>query len=191
MRNLFCLVNLILLVSCHSNPQVEIKTTEGIIIVEIFEKNAPLTASNFLRLVDDKKYEGAVFYRVVTQSNQGNNPIKIEVIQGGLFSDERVEAVDPILHETTNETNVFHIDGTISMARLEPGTASSEFFICVGDQRELDFGGKRNPDGQGFEAFGVVVKGMDVVKKIHALDNTNQMLDTQVMIESISRINIE
>lgn len=188
MRFVLIVYILLVLVGCTSNPQVEIKTTHGNIIIEIFEKKAPVTAANFLKLVDNNKYDAAVFYRVVTMSNQENSPVKIEVVQGGLFHDDLVEALETIPHETTNETRVLHEDGTISMARLEPGTASSEFFICIGKQPELDYGGERNSDGQGFAAFGKVIKGMDVVKKIHVLKNTNQILDTMVKIESISRI---
>jgi peptidyl-prolyl cis-trans isomerase A (cyclophilin A) len=75
------------------------------------------------------------------------------------------------------------------MARAEPGTATSEFFICIGDQPELDFGGKRNPDGQGFAAFGKVVKGMNVVMKIHSLKAPSQYLEKPVLILGIYRIN--
>ncbi|MCU4155085.1 peptidylprolyl isomerase [Carboxylicivirga sp. A043] len=188
MKNILLALFVLLIMGCSSNPRVEIKTSEGLIMVELFEKNAPITVSNFLQLVDEKQYDGSVFYRVVTLTNQEHNSVKIEVIQGGLFHDDLVEALKPISHETTDKTNVRHIDGTISMARLEPGTASSEFFICIGEQPELDYGGKRNPDGQGFAAFGRVVKGMDVVKRIHTLENTNQLLDAKVKIESISRI---
>jgi peptidyl-prolyl cis-trans isomerase A (cyclophilin A) len=88
----------------------------------------------------------------------------------------------PIVHETTEQSGILHKDGTISMARNEPGTASSEFFICIGAQPSLDFGGKRNPDGQGFAAFGKVIKGMDVVRKIQKLPETNQYLDKRVKI---------
>jgi len=91
-----------------------------------------------------------------------------------LFPDYGLE---PIIHETTDITGIKHLDGTLSMARDKPGSASSEFFICINNQPELDFGGKRNPDGQGFAAFGKVVKGIDIVRKIQKLDNTGQMLD--------------
>lgn len=188
MRNVLLVVTTILLFGCNTNPQVEIKTSEGRIVVEVFENKAPVTASNFLKLVDEKKYDGAVFYRVVTQDNQSHNSIKIEVIQGGLFHDALVEALQPIIHETTKETGIMHQNGTISMARLEVGTASSEFFICVGEQPELDYGGKRNKDGQGFAAFGKVVKGMGVVERIHSLKNSNQMLDDMIIIKSIQRL---
>ena len=73
------------------------------------------------------------------------------------------------------------------MARLEPGTASSEIFICINDQPELDFGGKRNPDRQGFADFGKVISGMDVVRKIQLLPETNQILDKVVKVNSIQR----
>jgi peptidyl-prolyl cis-trans isomerase A (cyclophilin A) len=92
-----------------------------------------------------------------------------------------------ILHETTDKTGIRHLNGTLSMARLEPGTASSEIFICINDQPELDFGGKRNPDGQGFAAFGKVISGMDVVRKIQLLPETNQILDKVVKVNSIQR----
>ncbi len=94
----------------------------------------------------------------------------------------------PIEHETTQKTGVLHLVGTLSMARSEPGSAASEFFICIGEQPELDFGGRRNPDGQGFAAFGKVVAGMDVVKKIHQLPADGQMLISRVEIHNIDRL---
>ena len=121
--------------------------------------------------------------------NQPHNNIKIEVIQGGLDNCTSTQPMPPIAHEPTNTTGVYHLDGTLSMARNEPGTASSEFFICIGDQPELDYGGRRHEDGQGFAAFGRVVKGMDVVRKIQSLPNTNQMLDQVVRINQVTIIN--
>jgi len=168
---------------CSSdNPIVVIKTELGDMEVEIYEKAAPLTAGNFLKYVEEDRFEGAVFYRVVTMDNQPDNDIKIEVIQGGLGDDPLALGLPPIEHETTEETGLRHLDGTISMAWADPGTASSEIFICVGDQPELDFGGKRNPDGQGFAAFGRVIKGMDVVRKIQAQPAEGQMLDPEIEI---------
>ena len=90
--------------------------------------------------------------------------------------------LQPIKHETTNITGLSHKNGTISMARLDPGTASSEFFICINEQPELDYGGKRNPDGQGFAAFGQVIKGMHIVKNIQKLDSKNQILEKIIPI---------
>lgn len=170
-----------------SNPEVLIKTELGDITVEIFEKKAPVTASNFLKYVDESRFKGACFYRVVRMDNQPRDKIKIEVIQGGLIYTHREKILPPIEHETTQKTGVLHLDGSISMARNQPGSAASEFFICVGDQPELDFDGKRNPDGQGFAAFGKVVAGMDVVKKIHQLPADGQMLISRVAIQDVVR----
>lgn len=111
------------------------------------------------------RYDGGAFYRVVTMRNQPTSPVKIEVIQGGLDGDS-TKRLPAIAHETNDKTGIKHLDGTISMARGMPGSASSEFFICINAQPELDFGGTRNPDGQGFAAFGHVVQGMDVVRRI-------------------------
>ena len=170
------------------NPHVMIKTELGEIAVEIFQKEAPITAANFLRYVDEGRYKDGCFYRVVTMDNQPNNDIKIEVIQGGLSAKTQGTMLPPIEHETTDKTGILHKNGVISMARLKPGSASSEFFICVGDQPDLDYGGKRNPDGQGFSAFGKVINGMDVVKKIHRQPVKGQMLDPQIKILDIVRV---
>ena len=171
-----------------SLPQVKIKTELGDIIIEIDTINAPVTAANFLKYVDDKIFNSAFFYRVVRMDNQPNNEKKIEVIQGGLGFDESPLSLSPIEHESTDKTGILHKDGVISMARMEPGTASSEIFICVGDQPELDFGGKRNPDGQGFAAFGKVIEGMDVVREIQSKPDEEQMLVTPVNIIEVVRI---
>jgi len=159
----------------------------GDFVVEIYENEAPVTAVNFLRYVDEDRFEGAVFYRVVTMENQPNSEIKIEVIQGGLDYINSDNRLDPIEHEMTDQTGILHKDGVISMARSLPGSASSEFFICINDQPELDFGGRRNSDGQGFAAFGKVIIGMEVVRKIHKQPVNGQMLESQVKIHSISR----
>ena len=193
MKKLITLFTFILLFGCNAdkNPKVFISTEMGDIIIELYADKAPITVANFLQYVDSEKFNGvACFYRVVRPDNQPNNPIKIEVIQGGFATDSLIEKKQllPIKHETTNETGVLHLDGTISMARLEPGTASSEFFICIGDQPELDFGGKRNPDGQGFAAFGRVIEGMDVVKKIQQLEDKDQYLKKPVFIIEILRL---
>ena len=170
-------------------PRVEMVTGQGKIVLEIYEGAAPVTASNFLRYVDEGRFEGAGFYRVVTMQNQPDKQVKIEVIQGGLsFSGEHPKNLPPIRHETTEETGLLHTDGVLSMARVEPGTAAGEIFICIGDQPELDYGGKRNPDGQGFAAFGKVVQGMDVVRAIQQLPETKQLLDQPVVWQSIRRL---
>lgn len=176
--------------SCkNSNPHVIMKTDLGDIVLEIYIDRAPITAANFMRYVDEDRFKGAVFYRTVTMDNQPNNDIKIEVIQGGLYDDLDSLGLPPIAHETTEMTGILHKDGIISMARLEPGTASSEIFICVGDQPELDFGGQRNPDGQGFAAFGRVVRGMDIVRQIQTQPAEGQYLEPKIRITAVEQMN--
>lgn len=145
--------------------EVIMSTSEGDVRIELYAERAPVTVENFLKYVDGGHYEGGSFYRTVTYENDNGNP-KIEVIQGGLGNG--IDApFPPIAHEDTEVSGVPHTDGVVSMARNGVGTASSEFFICLGDQPGLDKGEVRNPDGQGFAAFGKVVDGMDVVKRIH------------------------
>jgi len=167
---------------------VLIQTELGDITVEIYEKKAPITASNFLKYIDENLFIGASFYRVVRMDNQPDKDVKIEVIQGGLGFSDNEKRLPPIEHETTDITGILHKDGVISMARNEPGTASSEFFICVGDQPELDFEGKRNPDGQGFAAFGKVIDGMNVVREIQSKHAEGQLLNPQIKINKIIRV---
>jgi len=172
------------------NPQVLIQTSLGAIKVEIYEKKAPITAPNFLRYVDERAFQGASFYRTVTMDNQPNNNVKIEVIQGGLgaMAEGRERSHDPIPHETTDQTGILHKDGVLSMARTAPGTVTTEFFICIGDQPALDFGGTRNPDGQGFATFGRVVEGMDVVRQIQQQPAEGQRITPVVEIINITRV---
>ena len=174
--------------SLAGQEKVLIRTSLGDIEVEVYSGLAPVTASNFLSQVDAGTYTNSVFYRVVRMDNQAQNKVKIEVIQGGLFEDELINKYTPIVHETTDLTGIKHTDGVISMARMEPGTASTEIFICIGVQPSLDAGGDRNPDGAGFAAFGKVVSGMDVVRAIQALPDEGQYLLDPVSIHEISRL---
>lgn len=165
------------------------KTDLGDVVVKIYLEQAPVTAANFLRYVDEGRMVGSAFYRVVRLDNQPDNDIIIEVIQGGPGRQGRERQLPAIEHETTQITGIKHLDGVISMARNEPGTATAEFFFCIGDQPSLDFGGMRNPDGQGFAAFGRIIKGMDVVKKIQQLEpGGDQYLEEPVLIRQITRM---
>jgi peptidyl-prolyl cis-trans isomerase A (cyclophilin A) len=148
----------------HSQ-KVIISTSKGKIEIELYCDKAPITVANFLQYVKDGAYDGGSFYRVVTKENQSPNQPHIEVIQGGTDADSTKRKA-PIALERTSKTGLKHLNGTISMARSAPNSATSEFFICLNEQPSLDFGGNRNPDGQGFAAFGKVTKGMKVVKKI-------------------------
>jgi len=166
--------------------KVEMKTELGSIITELYPEQAPITCENFLKYIRHNKFDSLHFYRVVRMDNQPNNEVKIEVIQGGLGFGAVEFRYPRIVHETTKETGILHKDGVLSMARSKPGSASSEFFICIGDQPALDFGGQRNPDGQGFATFGKVIQGMEIVKKIQHMDDKSQMLLDKVKIYSIS-----
>lgn len=163
-----------------------ITTTKGDIDIELYQDSAPVTVANFLKYVDAELYSESSFFRTCTPENEASREIKIEVIQGGIIEPEK--RLDPIPIETTEMTGLSHEDGTLSMARSGPNSATSQFFICINDQPALDFNGGRNPDGFGFAAFGKVINGMDVVIKIQQGDNTKQRLDEPVTILSISRI---
>ena len=167
--------------------RVVIATDKGDIEVELDPK-ASNTVANFLKYVDGKFYDGGRFHRAVTPDNQPENKVKIEVVQAGINPDKMKDEFKPIKLERTKDTGLKHKDGTISMARDGPDTATSDFFICIGDQPELDFGGKRNPDGRGFAAFGRVVKGMDVVKKIQSAPAEMQTLKPAITIKKITRL---
>ena len=193
--NLALLVAITLCLPSHKlmhakNPLVTIETSLGSIVVEIDAEHAPITAANFLHYVDEKRYDLGRFHRTVTMDNQPDKLIKIEVIQAGVNPKFEKQDFPAIKLERTNTTNVLHVDGTISMARDGADTATSDFFICIGNQPELDFGGKRNPDGQGFAAFGHVTKGMDIVRKIQKSPADAQSLRPPIEIISIKRTEI-
>ena len=171
------------------------ETSLGEVEIALFHSQAPITVSNFLRYIDSGSYTNGNFYRVVRKDNDNGNP-KITVIQGDVADTK--QQFDPIAFESTKQTGILHLDGTLSMARLGPDTATSAFFICVGPQPALDFGGKRNPDLQGFAAFGRVTKGMEIVRKINQSRDAKatedpylagQMLKHPVVILSMQRKN--
>ena len=122
---------------------------------------------------------------------QAERPVKIEVIQAGINPSRRGDAFPAIPLERTSVSGILHRDGTISMARSGPDTAVSDFFICIGDQPSLDLGGARNPDGQGFAAFGRVVAGRDVVRAIHKAPAGGERLSPPVVISRASRVKAE
>lgn len=167
---------------------VVMETELGEIEITVEVERAPVTSENFLAYLDAGLYENGTFYRTVRADNQPDDAVRIAVIQGGMDRSRRAEGRDPIRMEGTGETGLRHVDGTISMARSGPDTAAAEFFICVGPQPELDEGGRRNPDGLGFAAFGRVTRGMDVVRAINALPAQGQNLDPPGRILGVRRI---
>jgi peptidyl-prolyl cis-trans isomerase A (cyclophilin A) len=172
-------------------PRVLLQTADGPITIELAADKAPVTCANFLHYVDAKRYDGGVFYRAMKLNPQP----PAGLIQGGVKNDP-AKSFPPIAHESTKATGLSHKDGTVSMARYDPGTATSEFFICIGDIPSLDADPSQSGDNAGFAAFGHVVDGMDTVRKILAAPVSatagegsmkGQMLDPEVAIVSARR----
>lgn len=176
------LLALALSAAADEAPRVVLETPLGEIEIAVDAARAPLTARNFLRYVADGHYDGGRFHRTVTPENQPDRKVKIDVVQAGVAPARENDGFAPIPLERTRETGLRHVDGAVSMARDTPDSATSDFFVCVGDQPSLDFGGARNPDGQGFAAFGRVVRGMEVVRKVWRSPASGQRLDPPVPI---------
>jgi len=175
--------------SPQSLVRVRVQTELGDVVLEVDTKRAPNTAANFLRYLDAGHYDGGTFHRTVKMDSQPDSPVKIEVIQAGVNPDRAKDGFPPIPLERTSVTGLRHTDGAISMARGQPDSATSDWFICINDQPSLDVGGGRNPDGQGFAAFGRVVQDMDVVRKIQRAPNTDaQRLTPPIKILRAARI---
>jgi peptidyl-prolyl cis-trans isomerase A (cyclophilin A) len=167
--------------------RVVIETEAGEIEAEIDTVRAPITAANFLKYVDAGLFSGGRFFRTVRPDNQVEKPVKIAVIQAEGSRARRGEFFPAIPLERTSVTGITHKDGTLSMARSTPDTARDSFSICVGDQPALDFGGGRQPDGQGFAAFGQVIRGMDVVRRIQMGPATSETLTPAVALTRVRR----
>ena len=188
--------------SGESTIGVVLETDLGEIEVRVYPDRAPISANNFLAWAEGGHYEGATFYRV-TRPDNTTGPSPHQVVQGGLLgeimrrgepTDEAVRPISPIAHETTDTTGILNERGTIAYARLEPGTADSEFFVNIADNPALDTGNTmRQPDGQGYATFGRVVRGMEVLEEIQGLPTLTdagsevtrgQMLEQPVVIRS-------
>lgn len=191
---LYILILLYVLFSCsapkYKYPRILIDTKLGNIEVELYPDKAPKSVTAFLSYVDSGFYTNSSFYRVLKEENQPSASFKSELIQGGIWQTDykKGSSLPGIPHEPTNQTGILHKNGTISLARTTPGTASSEFFICIGDQPAYDYGGPANADKQGFAAFGKVIKGMDIVRKIHQQPDYEESFDPPVEILKIKRL---
>lgn len=192
-KHLFIILCLVL-IACkekvYKNPHIAIETKLGNIEVELYTDKAPKSAGAFLSYIDSGFYKNAAFYRVLNQDNQQMDAFKASLIQGGIWrtNHKLFTSLPGIIHETTQQTGILHKDGTISLARQEPGTASTEFFICLNDQPGFDFGGENNPDKQGYAAFGKVIKGMDLVRIIYNRPEDDQAFTPPVVIFNIIRL---
>lgn len=182
-----------LFMACHQteykNPHIVINTQLGDIEVELFPNQAAKTVAAFLSYIDSGFYNKTSFYRVLkteelpTVNNTG-------IIQGGMWQTNpgKKITIPGIEHETTKQSGLTHQSGSISLARTTPGTANTEFFICIGDQSPLDFGRRGTEDGQGFAAFGKVFEGMDIVRKIQAQKSHGDKFDAKIEINKITRL---
>jgi peptidyl-prolyl cis-trans isomerase A (cyclophilin A) len=192
MYKYFFIFSFLFFVSCsgphYKNPHILINTQLGDIEVELYPDQAPKTVAAFLSFVDSGFYDNSSFYRVLkaeelpTDNNTG-------VIQGGIWQTNpgKKVTIPGIEHETTKQTGLSHVSGAISLARTTPGSANTEFFICIGNQTSLDYGGGGTEDGQGFAAFGKVFKGMPTVRKIQAQNNHGDKFDEKITINKITR----
>ncbi|MBI1683023.1 peptidylprolyl isomerase [Caulobacter hibisci] len=172
--------------------RVAIETALGRIVIALHTKEAPITTANFLRYVDQKRYDGATFFR----ASRAPGAPEYGLIQGGVQGDPK-RVLPPIAHESTTKTGLKHVSGTVSIARNAPGSATSDFFILIGDAPGLDANPAASGDNLGFAAFGTVVEGMDVAQKILALPTPGkainpvmkgQIIDPPLKIVSARRV---
>lgn len=173
----------------QQNPQVRIITSIGDIEVELFPKQAPKTAAAFLSYVDSGFYKNSSFYRVVMAEGFSADD-NAGLIQGGIWqtNESAHPSIPGIAHESTKESGLSHTSGTISLARTTPGSANTEFFICIGDQTQFDFGNTAGGDSLGFAAFGRVSKGMTIVRKIQREKRNEQQFEPRIVIQNIERM---
>ncbi len=191
LKVLFWIIGLALFCGCNSSSSsniVVISTVAGDMEVELFADKAPQTVRAFLSYVDRGIYKKSAFYRVLSRDNQLTGANASELIQGGIYNtDFNRDTLTGIPHEPTSVTGLSHTHGTISMAREAPGTATTEFFICIGENTSFDAGGKSNPDGLGYAAFGRVVKGLNILVNIYDRPEFDQSFTPPVTIKNIYR----
>ncbi|MBX2933161.1 MAG: peptidylprolyl isomerase [Ferruginibacter sp.] len=193
MKKLFVIIICIAAVSCsqkkYKNPHIIINTRLGDIEVELFPDQAPKTTAAFLSYIDSGFYKNSSFYRVL-KTEDFPTPTNTGIIQGGIWqtNPQKKETLQGIELESTKQTGLSHQSGTISLARTTPSSATTEFFICIGDQSPLDAGRRGTPDGLGFAAFGKVFSGMDVVRKIQAQKSSGDHFDEKIVINNITRL---
>ncbi|MEN9569815.1 MAG: hypothetical protein RL172_1046 [Bacteroidota bacterium] len=183
------LIFLVACLGCNSSksnfPSITIYTSMGDIEAELYPDKAPQTVASFISYINKGFFNNAAFYRVVLL--EGATPaLNTGVVQGGVWQNPTAQNVPGIPHESTDASKLTHTDGTLSLARTTPGTASTEFFICVGDQTQYDFGNNGVGDKQGYSAFGKITRGMDIVRKIHSLPANGDQLLEKITIYKIT-----
>jgi peptidyl-prolyl cis-trans isomerase A (cyclophilin A) len=172
----------------YKNPHIVIDTNFGNIEAELYPGKAPKTVAAFLSYIDSGYYDHSAFYRVVKEEGLADN--NLGLIQGGIWQTTANlhPKVPGIVHESTKQTGLSHTSGTLSLARTTPGTATTEFFICIGDQTGFDYGNDNNGDKEGFAAFGKVIKGMLVVREIQNEPSNGESFIKKIEIRKIKRL---
>ncbi len=165
-------------------PTITISTNYGDIEAELYPSKAPKTVAAFLSYIDKDLYKNTTFYRVLKDDEMPTD-YNSGLIQGGVWPN--LKPISGIEHESTKLSGLSHTDGTLSMARTGVGTATTEFFICIGDQTSLDAGRSGTKDSLGFAAFGKVIHGMDIVRKIQATKNNGDQLTEKIIINNITK----
>jgi len=187
MNKLLYILIIALVISCKNSNEgktiILIETTKGDITAELYPDKAPLTVAAFLKNIKEGIYNNSSFYRVV-KSDPLPNDHNTGIIQGGVYGSGK--EYDKIPHESTKVSGLSHTTGILSMARLEAGTASTEFFICIGDQSPLDYGRRGTADSLGMAAFGKVIDGMDVVRKIQNEPSSGDRFIKPIVIKKVS-----
>lgn len=175
-----------------ANPLVLMRTEEGDITLRIYLDKAPISAGNFLQYVDSGALNNQTLFRIVTPHNEeAPRDHYIQALHWGWRTkgehDPQPFAKIPL--ETTRDTGLHHIRGTLAMGRYEPGNSGAEFFIMMNEDPDMDFGGKRQPDGLGFAAFGQVESGWEVMDRLYARAEADQThLRTPIAISEVKRI---
>lgn len=176
----------------YATVHVQLTTSAGPLLLALEVERAPVTSAYFLRYVDEKRLDGTHFYRAMTL--RAEPPVGL--VQGGIQGDPK-RALPPVAHEPTSRTGLSHVDGTLSLARGAPGTATADFFIIVGDLPSLDADPSASGDNQGYAAFGRVVDGMETVHAIMTAPVSptlgegamkGQMLEPKIRILSARRV---
>jgi peptidyl-prolyl cis-trans isomerase A (cyclophilin A) len=196
--NCFLIALLIIVWSCNNQPKkydhptIDIQTYFGDIIIELYPEKAPKTVCGFLSFVDSGYFKNTSFYRILTKDDESMNAAKTNLIQGGLWQTKLKlqQKLAGIPLETTKQTGILHKAGVLSLARgEEENSGNTEFFICLDDEPDYDYGGDASPDKKGYVTFGRVISGMKYVKQIHEQPEFETNFLPPIKIINIKRLN--
>jgi len=176
----------------YTKPTIDIQTYYGDIIIELYPDKAPKTVAAFLSFIDSGYFKNTTFYRVLKKDDQPMNAAKTQLIQGGLWQSKfkKQQTIPGIPLETTKQTGILHQEGVLSLARSEEANSgNTEFFICMDDEPDYDYGGAASPDKKGYVTFGRVISGMKYVKQIHSQPDYETNFNPPIKIINIKRLN--